>query len=94
MTSTDPAELFANLRDSNSSGSKVIYKSLLSMAKIRGYVLTLDKHVDLSGILSRDIKGIEESAESKNIAEFILANCEKNEGLQKLYSFHTLDSVI
>lgn len=64
------------------------------MAKIRGYVLTLDKHVDLSKILTREIQGIEESAEAKNLAEFILANCEKNEGLQKLYSFHTLDSIL
>ena len=64
------------------------------MAKIRGYVLTLDKQVDLSKILTREIQGIEESAEAKNLAEFILANCEKNEGLQKLYSFHTLDSIL
>lgn len=64
------------------------------MAKIRGYVLTLEKNVDLSKLLVKEISFIEESAEAKNLADFILANCEKNEGLQKLYSFHTLDSIL
>ena len=48
LTSSDPAELFEGMREKKSIGSKTIYKSLLSMAKIRGYVLTLERHVDLS----------------------------------------------
>ena len=32
--------------------------------------------------------------EVQNFAGFVLQNCEKNEGLQKLYSYHTLDSVM
>lgn len=64
------------------------------MAKIRGFVLTLDKSVDFSKVLVREIEGIEENVASQNLADFILANCEKNEGLQKLYSFQTLDSVV
>ena len=71
-----------------------IGKSIISMAKIRGYALTLDKTTDLNAILKREVKEFEETSESLNIAEFILANCERNEGLQKLYSFHTLESVL
>lgn len=64
------------------------------MAKIRGYALTLDKQTDLNAILRREVKDFEASSESLNIADFILVNCERNEGLQKLYSFHTLESVL
>ena len=73
---------------------KEINKSIISMAKIRGYALTLDKSTDLNAILVREVNEFEASSESINIADFILANCERNEGLQKLYSFHTLESVI
>ena len=71
-----------------------INKSIISMAKIRGYALTLDKQTDLNAILRREVKEFEPTSESLNIADFILVNCERNEGLQKLYSFHTLESVL
>lgn len=60
---------------------KEINKSIISMAKIRGYALTLDRKTDLNKILVREVNDFEESSESQNMADFILANCEKNEGL-------------
>jgi hypothetical protein len=30
----------------------------------------------------------------ENLFDFILLNCEKNEGLQKLYSFNTLEAMV
>lgn len=50
------------------------------MAKIRGFVLTMDKEIDIDSAILREVAAI--SAEGgANIANFILANCEKNEGL-------------
>jgi hypothetical protein len=64
------------------------------MAKIRGFVLTMDKELDISEAMSRKVTLLDKSGqEVSNFANFILLNCEKNEGLQKLYSYHTLESL-
>ena len=63
------------------------------MAKIRGFVLIMDKQLDLDAMVLKEIPAISDD-NGANIANFILVNCEKNEGLQKLYSFQTLDALL
>ena len=55
------------------------------MAKIRGFVLTMDKQLDIGAMVLKEVPAVADD-DGANIANFILANCEKNEGLQKLYS--------
>ena len=55
---------------------------LLAMAKLRGFVLSVEKSLEPLDIL-----------ENTPFAQFILENCSRNEGLQKLYSFHTMESL-
>ena len=64
------------------------------MVKIRGFVLTMDKDAETKQIIMRKLPSVDSKDEFSHLAVFILVNCEKNEGLQKLYSFHTLESVI
>jgi len=64
------------------------------MAKIRGFVLTMDKELNISEAMNREVSILDNSStDVSNFANFILLNCEKNEGLQKLYSYHTLESL-
>lgn len=63
------------------------------MSKIRGFVLTMDKEIDVDAAMLKEVPAIA-TDDGANIANFILVNCEKNEGLQKLYSFQTLDSLV
>lgn len=81
-------------KSGESSEMQELEPGILQMAKIRGFVLTLDKAHDVSALISREIPGMQAKVESRSIGGFILTNCEKNEGLQKLYSFHTLESVM
>lgn len=59
---------------------------ILQMAKIRGFVLTMDKQLDIDATVLQEVPAVADD-DGANIANFILVNCEKNEGLQKLYSF-------
>lgn len=93
LKSKNPSDILTKKKEDIVSEKKIT-KSITSMAKIRGYVVNLDKQIDLNKILSREVKDFEENTESENLVDFILANCEKNEGLQKLYSFHTLEAVL
>ena len=63
------------------------------MAKIRGFVLTMEKQLDLDATVLKEVPAVADD-DGANIANFILVNCEKNEGLQKLYSFQTLESLV
>lgn len=67
---------------------------ILSMAKVRGFLLTLDRGIDVLAALSKEWSSVTFPDDRKNFAEFIIHNCEKNEGLQKLYSIHTLQSLV
>lgn len=69
-----------------------IQRGILQVAKLRGYVLAMDKTKDLSEVLFSKI--LTDGEEEVDIANYVILNCEKNEGLQKLYSFHTLESVL
>ena len=64
------------------------------MAKIRGFVLTMDKEADPTSIMMRPLPEQVQCDEAAHLADYVFINCEKNEGLQKLYSFHTLESVL
>ena len=54
----------------------------------------MDKDADTNSIMMRSFPSVDSQDEANHLADFILVNCEKNEGLQKLYSFHTLESVV
>jgi len=54
----------------------------------------MDKSVNLIEVLTKEVPGLLASADANSMSDFILVNCEKNEGLQKLYSFHTLLSIM
>lgn len=72
------------------------------MAKLRGFILNLDKEDNVLDVLLCQGKhanilkeqNFELPAGCSNLGDFILLNCERNEGLQKLYSFHTIESLV
>lgn len=51
------------------------------MAKIRGFVLTMEKNADPTSIMMNKLPVGVECDEAVNLAEYIIINCEKNEGL-------------
>ena len=54
----------------------------------------MDKEIDLEKALYIEVPGLKESADAASMSDFIIVNCEKNDGLQKVYSFQALESIV
>jgi len=91
--STDKPEIIFD-KTAEAPKEQLLQPGIIQMAKIRGFVLTMDKELDISEAMNREVSIVDKkSTEASNFANFILLNCENNEGLQKLYSYHTLESL-
>ena len=93
LKTDDPTSLF--LDEKAAANVEIpITRGIIQSAKLRGWVLTMDKEVNLEKALYIEVPGLKASSDAASMSDFILANCEKNEGLQKLYSFQALESIV
>ena len=51
------------------------------MAKMRGYILSIEKESEVIDLLSQSTQMLMFPDNCRNLFDFILLNCEKNEGL-------------
>jgi len=61
--------------------NKELEYGILSMARIRGFILVFDKDVELEKVMRQT------ETKKGNFLNYLVSNCEKNEGLSKQYSF-------
>jgi hypothetical protein len=59
----------------------VVGRGILQLAKLRGFILALDKDVDLTSALFEPLFESEDEGVVVSVGEFVVGNCDKNEGL-------------